>query len=343
MILPKRVATTADNVYNHFMDMPIPPPMPSPLPPTPKKGMSIWIALVISVVVVAVYGAYAYYFTAWPFSPGATPTPTAQCQTPPSCLAYDAGSRTWQNNCGDVVEEPAGGWCIPGASSWKTYSDAQYGFSLVLTDAWSGYKVFTSQGSQGVGHPDFFEFAMPTTDRTQCVASMTDEVCGYTEIMRLTVYARDIWDGIGDARKFNTFLDQNDSIVVLGDASPATLPDDLKGINFTIPQVLSTFGFADTMVGWKTHTSEALNLRFQYPPDWEVIEGNDFPGSAQGEDYVRLWKGSDVIYAGTKTECLLGSSFCKSVTGGPSFSSVSTSPDVGKILDAVVKSATHIR
>jgi len=94
---------------------------------------------------------------------------------------------------------------------------------------------------------------------------------------------------------------------------------------------------------WKLYTSQKLGITFEYPPDWTVTEGNDYPGSAQGEDYVKITKGSDVIYAGSKTQCLAGATYCKALGMAPSFSTVSTNPDVPGIIDLIVANGAHVQ
>jgi len=108
------------------------------------------------------------------------------------------------------------------------------GFELTLTNAWKGYKVFHSQGSNGVGAPDYYYFSMSTTDKTQAVINVTDEVYGYAAPLTITVIAKDRKVGAG--------------VKITEDANSAyyysinkNLPTDLAKINFEIPKVISTF------------------------------------------------------------------------------------------------------
>ena len=119
----------------------------------------------------------------------------------------------------------------------------------------------------------------------------------------------------------------------------------------TFDQILSTFKFTSAVstTSWKTYNSQALNITFRYPPDWSVKESNNYPGSTQGNDELRITKGSDVIYASAKRDCLEGFTYCtydpknSSYATWPSFSTISTNPDLKGIIDAIVSSVTHIR
>ncbi len=122
------------------------------------------------------------------------------------------------------------------------YTNAQYNFSLTLPATWKGYKVFSSYGSQGVGAPTYLAFAMPTSDKTKCVVSVTDEVCGYAAPLTITVIAKDRQGNMGgtkitedstNAYYYSMYSDYN------------KLPNDLKSINFEIPKVISSFGFTN--------------------------------------------------------------------------------------------------
>ena len=138
-----------------------PAPQPAPAPvlpvmPTSPPAKSNWptVAL-IAVILILGYAILAWSMNLWPFSAeGAispTPTPSTNlCQDAPSCLIYNPGLATWENRCGDVVEVPQGGWCVPvaGTADWKTYTNTQYGFEVrypatvvVRTDMSTTYNV----------------------------------------------------------------------------------------------------------------------------------------------------------------------------------------------------------
>lgn len=115
--------------------------------------------------------------------------------------------------------------------------------------------------------------------------------------------------------------------------------DDISSIGY---QILSTFKFtnASSTANWKTYTSNALNISFKYPADWVVTENNNYPGSAQGNDELRITKGSDVIYTSAKRDCLENATYCKAAGTWPSFSTISSNPDVKGIIDAIVATTT---
>ena len=93
----------------------------------------------------------------------------------------------------------------------------------------------------------------------------------------------------------------------------------------------------------KNYTSKNLNISFKYPSDWTIKEGNDYPGSAQGQDYIKLTKGADLIYAGTKSDCLANYTYCKSVNGDwPSFSTQSTNPEISLVIDTIIATAVQL-
>ncbi len=111
----------------------------------------------------------------------------------------------------------------------------------------------------------------------------------------------------------------------------------------------STSATSDETSGWKTYTSQRVNISFKYPGDWTVKEWNNYSGSAQGNDELQITKGSESIYTSTKRDCLEGATYCKTVydaqypQGWPSFSTLSTHSEVWKIIDRIVSSAVHPR
>lgn len=123
----------------------------------------------------------------------------------------------------------------PETTSWKTYTNSRFGFQLTLTDAWKNYKVFSSEGSQGVGAPTYLDFSLSTTDKLRSVTSVTDSIYGYAAPLKITIIAKD--------RNY-----QGTGIKITQDSDNAyyytvndNLPDDLKQINFEIPRIISTF------------------------------------------------------------------------------------------------------
>lgn len=234
---------------------------PQHMPPTRSHGPVI-VAVVIGILILA--GAvFAYTKLANKSAETPSPTPTASVSA-------------------SVTPNPTAGW--------KTYTNTQYGFQLTLTDAWNDYKVFSSSGSQGVGNPKYFEFAMPTSDKTKCVVSITDDVCGYAELMRITVFAKDIWDQMNTAQKNGlNILGQDASIIILGSVAPGTLPSDLKNTNFAISQILSTFTWTNATAGWKTYTSAQYGYSFNYPSNWIIVQGgqNDMTPYATHQLFLR--------------------------------------------------------
>lgn len=98
-----------------------------------------------------------------------------------------------------------------------------------------------------------------------------------------------------------------------------------------------------------SYTSQALNISFQYPSDWIVTEGNQYPGSAQGNDEIKITKGSELIYASTKRDCLENYTYCKPTGdtqaypyGWPYFSTTSSSQETKNVIDAIIKTITKL-
>lgn len=128
------------------------------------------------------------------------------------------------------------------AEDWKNYSNEKFGFSLTFLDSWKNYKVYSSEGSQGVGTPTYLSFSMPTTDKSQCVQSVTEQVCGFTSILQITVYPLTNWTLMSaDQKKDVLVLGQNTDYVFVNGAEQVNLPEDLKSINFELPKVISSF------------------------------------------------------------------------------------------------------
>lgn len=108
-------------------------------------------------------------------------------------------------------------------------------------------------------------------------------------------------------------------------------------------QILSTFRFTTSPTAeWKTYTSQLMNISFQYPSDWTLVEGNDFPGSAQGDNCIKLTKESELIAAYTKRDCIENATYCKRIDPWPAFSTTSTNAQVKSIIDSIVTSARHL-
>lgn len=123
----------------------------------------------------------------------------------------------------------------------QIYRNDKFGFELQLTDAWKGYKVFSSEGSQGVGAPTYLQFILPTVDKTKCVIDVTDEVCGYVAPFSIIVIAKDrdntsMVDGKIGEYKGNVYY-----YSIYTHFNP--LPEDLASKNFEIPKIISTFKF----------------------------------------------------------------------------------------------------
>ncbi len=100
----------------------------------------------------------------------------------------------------------------------------------------------------------------------------------------------------------------------------------------------------------ESYTSHALNISFKYPSDWKVIEGNDYPGSAQGNDYIKITKGSELIYTSAKQDCIENYTYCKPSgdakvppNGWPYFSTQSNSQDTKNVLDSIVKTVVTLK
>ncbi len=122
-------------------------------------------------------------------------------------------------------------------ASWKTYKNSRFGFEITLTDAWKGYGVFSSEGSQGVGAPTYLEFSLLTTDKSRSVINVTDYVYGYAAPLTITVIAKDRnYQGTGV--KITQDNDNAYYYTINND-----LPNDLQRINFEIPKIISTFKF----------------------------------------------------------------------------------------------------
>lgn len=122
-------------------------------------------------------------------------------------------------------------------ASWKTYANSRFGFELTFTDAWKGYRTFSSEGSQGVGAPTYLEFSLLTTDKSRSVINVTDYVYGYAAPLTITIIAKDrSYQGTGV--KITQDNDNAYYYTINND-----LPNDLQQINFEILKIISTFKF----------------------------------------------------------------------------------------------------
>lgn len=159
-----------------------------------------------------------------------------------------------------------------------TYQNEKYGFELTLTEAWKGYKVFSYEGSQGVGSPTFLQFAVPTVDKTKCVMQVTDEVCGYVAPFSIMVVNKDtnnvstvdgkITEDKDRVYYYSTYTHFN------------ALPEDVSKINFEIPKILSTFKFItqNETASWKTYKNEKYGFELTYPSNLVVQENSNSAG-----------------------------------------------------------------
>lgn len=119
------------------------------------------------------------------------------------------------------------------------YVNSEYNFQLTLTNAWKNYKVFISQGSQGVGAPTYLEFSLITSDKSRNVMNVTDEIFGYAAPLAITIISKDRnYQGIGVK-----ITEDNENTYYY--TINKDLPTDLRGINFEIPKVISTFKFTN--------------------------------------------------------------------------------------------------
>lgn len=146
-------------------------------------------------------------------------------------------------------------------ANWKTYTNSQYGFELALTDAWKGYKVFSHEGSQGVGSPTYLDFSVPTTDRSRSIINVSGSVAGYAAPLTITIIAKDVnYQGTG-----TKIAEFNDSVYYY--SINTDLPSDLKTINFEIPLVISTFKLTNSnSIEYKNDT---YGFSVTLPSSWQ--------------------------------------------------------------------------
>ena len=117
----------------------------------------------------------------------------------------------------------------------------------------------------------------------------------------------------------------------------------------TATVVKTTSPTVKPMITLKTYTSQALNISFKYPSDWTVKEGNNYPGSAQGNDELKITKNSDLIYASAKRDCLENYTYCKSIIdsqypyGWPFFSTQSSNPEIKSVIDEIIKTVVRLK
>lgn len=156
-------------------------------------------------------------------------------------------------------------------AAWKIYTNTRFGFQLTFTDAWKSYKVFSSEGSQGVGAPTDLEFSLLTTDKSRSVINVTDNISGYASPLTITIIAKDRnYQGTG----VKITQDNNNSYYYTINKD---LPKDLQGLNFEVPKIISTFKFtgqsatpSDQTSTWNTCLDNSSGLQFRYPASWYI-------------------------------------------------------------------------
>jgi len=124
-------------------------------------------------------------------------------------------------------------------STWKTYTNTEYGFQLIFTDAWVGYKV--EKTTQSYDSHQYIEYLIqvPTSDSAYKT--------GYAIPFSISVYPLSMLKYLSaddHARAMNAKLGQDDThLFTNADGIWQDIPTDYRGKNLEINEVKSSFKF----------------------------------------------------------------------------------------------------
>lgn len=186
-----------------------------------QKGFANIISIMVVVILLGAVGYFAFVKKSEPIAQQPTPTPV-QTRKPVSPTPT-------------LTPNPT--------ANWKTYTNTQYGFSLTLTDAWKGYKVF--QRSDIVySDVQYLDFGVPTKNNPSGMFHDSGSN-GYSAPFGVAVYPKARWSTVSQqGGPIPTYITQN-SQYVFAYYGWQDCPNDLCNVNFEIPQILSTFKFTN--------------------------------------------------------------------------------------------------
>ncbi|MDO8492554.1 MAG: hypothetical protein Q7S34_02875 [bacterium] len=178
---------------------------------TNQKGFA---NIVLTIVIVVIAGAVGYFVLVKKLGPIAqqpTPTPT-QTNAPAPTFA----------------------------SSWKTYTNIEYGFQLIFTDAWRGYKVKLQEISSNFG-AGTLAFRVPTKSKIYVDEFGQD---GYATVLKISILNPEYWASLqNEEGPKPTFLARNSNYVFTYSLWQDP-PEDLLNVDFEWSKVTSSFKFA---------------------------------------------------------------------------------------------------
>lgn len=126
---------------------------------------------------------------------------------------------------------------IQSPESWIEYINAEYGFELVFTQSWKGYKV--AKGT--IDYLDdtyYFSFDLPVKNKDQWSGS------GYAVPLTIIVYPKSVWREFEESGEpsFSSYITENDKYV-FAYALWQEIPKEMEGVDFEQERIISSFKF----------------------------------------------------------------------------------------------------
>lgn len=125
-------------------------------------------------------------------------------------------------------------------ADWHVYTNTEYGFQLILTDAWKGYRVIETH-DQSNSDIHYLYFQIPTKDQNY------GDHSGYAAPFSIGVWPKSVWEQLlqssgGEIGPAGHKIATRENLVFV--ATPwQDPPTDIWNINFEVPKIISSFMF----------------------------------------------------------------------------------------------------